>query len=142
MSYKNSDNAEKQFQDAFYRLKRNMPQVLNKGTPVTQNNVAREAGRDPSALKKARYPALIEEIQTWIREYAKDSAPSPRQKALKARRKNIDQKARARQMAIQRDLALSLAVESDSLLLDLLREVEQLSANLESRNVSPIKKRT
>lgn len=44
--------AETAFRAAFLRLKLGKPQVMPKGTPVTQNNVAREAGRDPSALKR------------------------------------------------------------------------------------------
>lgn len=141
MSYKNKEGAEQHFQDAFYRLKLDMPKVLPKGTPVTQNNIAREAGRDPSSLKKSRYPALIDEIQAWINEFARDSAPTPRQLVLKARRKNIDLKERTNQVKIQRDLALSRLVEADSIVLDLIREVEQLKSALASQNSSPIKKK-
>jgi hypothetical protein len=50
---------------AFERLKSNKPIRLPSGTVVSQNNVAREAGKDPSALKKSRYAALISDIQTW-----------------------------------------------------------------------------
>ena len=44
-------SAADQYRDAFERLKLNRPQLLPKGTPVTQNNVAKEAGSDPSALR-------------------------------------------------------------------------------------------
>ena len=61
----NEKNAEACFRAAFERLKSNQPVRLNRGAKLTQNNVAREAGRDPSALKKDRYPMLIIEIQSW-----------------------------------------------------------------------------
>lgn len=57
--------AEELFREAFERLKRNKPVILPKGTPLSQNNVAKEAGRDPSALKKSRYPLLVLEIQEY-----------------------------------------------------------------------------
>ena len=57
--------AENDFRMAFERLKNNTPEVLQPNSSVTQNNVAREAGRDPSALKKNRYPFLISEIQAY-----------------------------------------------------------------------------
>ena len=72
-------DAEKLFRDAFDRLKRDKPKVLPQGTSVTQNNVAREAGRDPSALRKDRYPRLIREVQKWI----EDNGSAPRRRASK-----------------------------------------------------------
>jgi hypothetical protein len=48
--------AEQDFRDAFDRLKRGKPIHLEKGAKVTQNNVAKEADRDPTALKKSRHP--------------------------------------------------------------------------------------
>jgi len=64
VSLKNK-TAEQEFREAFERLKANLPEKLEKGVKVTQNNVAREAGRDPSSLKKERYPTLIYEIQAY-----------------------------------------------------------------------------
>ena len=65
MSSINQKTAEQSFREAFERLKSNRPKLLAQGAPITQNNVAREAGRDPSALKKSRYPLLISEIQAF-----------------------------------------------------------------------------
>jgi len=45
------------YRAAFERLKNNKPERLPKGTPVSQNNVAKEAGSDPSALKKRAFPS-------------------------------------------------------------------------------------
>ena len=58
-------SAEQEFRAAYERLKINKPIRLDRGSEVTQNNVAREAGCDPSALKKDRYPLLVSEIQTY-----------------------------------------------------------------------------
>ena len=66
MSSTKKNNAEQLFRKAFERLKNNKPKVLPRDTPVSQNNVAKEAGRDPSALKKDRYPILVLEIQAYI----------------------------------------------------------------------------
>jgi hypothetical protein len=59
-------NAERAFRDAFSRLKKGTPTILPSSASVTQNNVAREAGVNPSALKKARFPELVREIQKWV----------------------------------------------------------------------------
>ena len=59
-------SAEQRFRQAFERLKANKPKVLEVGTPVSQNNVAKEAGCDPSALRKSRFPALVREIQAYL----------------------------------------------------------------------------
>lgn len=53
MRPKNEKNAAIEFKNAFNRLKNNNTRILPAGTKVTQNNVSREAGYDPSALKKA-----------------------------------------------------------------------------------------
>ncbi|MBS0194664.1 MAG: hypothetical protein JSR34_10485 [Proteobacteria bacterium] len=58
--------AEAAFRSAFARLRSGCPEILPAGTRVTQNNVAREAGRDPSAFKKKRYPELVREIQGFL----------------------------------------------------------------------------
>ena len=138
MSCNNDGNAEQQFREAFDRLKRGKPKVLSKGTAVTQNNVAREAGRDPSALKKSRYPVLIGDIQHWTAEFAKAAPPSPRQAALKARKRGVDLKARNAQIAEQRDLALSRLVEADNKILHLTLELERAPDDKASSNVKPI----
>lgn len=46
--------------------------LIPKGTPVTQNNVGKEAGSDPSALTKSRFPSLIAEIKTYVEQYAEE----------------------------------------------------------------------
>lgn len=58
--------AELDFSAAFERLKSGNALILPPGSSVSQNNVAKEAGKDPSALRKSRYPKLIADIQAWI----------------------------------------------------------------------------
>ena len=55
--------AEALFREAFERLKANNPINVQVGTKISQNNVAKEAGKHPTALKKDRFPVLFLEIQ-------------------------------------------------------------------------------
>ncbi|WP_414728273.1 hypothetical protein [Zhongshania aliphaticivorans] len=67
MKEEKTPTAEESFRAAFERLKKGCNVILEGKVPVTQNNVAREAGRDPSALKKNRYPLLVLEIQAFVK---------------------------------------------------------------------------
>ncbi|ANC01147.1 hypothetical protein AB688_03025 [Pseudomonas putida] len=131
--------AEKAFREAFGRLKLGKPERLPEGAPVTQNNVAREAGNDPSALKKSRYPALILEIQHWINEHNLESAPSTRQSTLAHRRKNRSLKQTIRDLKLQRDNAASLLVEADAKILELTIENKRLQALLNHSTINDIR---
>jgi hypothetical protein len=125
MSYSPEQGAEQNFRDAFDRLKRGKPQRMPLGIPVSQNNVAKEAGKDPSALKKARYPALVDEIQQWVAQHGADRPLSRRQQAIARRKSRAAMQARQNELVTQRDLALSMLVASDDQLLHLLKEVER-----------------
>ena len=129
MSHRSS--AEDEFRAAFARLREGAPRVLARGTPVSQNNVAREAGVDPTALKKARFPTLVEDIQSWIAEHATASPPSARQRQRAARVRNRSLQERLTTFEEQRDLAQSLLVEADATILDLTSQVAQLRTELE-----------
>src|SRR5579875_1579760 len=78
--------AEQNFREAFERLKSNKPKLCPVGTLVSQNNVAKEAGVDPSALKKNRLPTLIAEIQAYVSTI--EIPTSNRQKELSKKKKN------------------------------------------------------
>lgn len=125
-------DAEKLFRDAFERLKRDKPTTLTRGTPVTQNNVAKEAGRDPSALRKARYPRLIREIQKWI----EDNGNAPRNRASSAsllkgaRDKNRQLKERIEELTRQRDTAMARLVIAEETVLDLHRRLQDYKVRL------------
>lgn len=122
--------AEADFRAAFERLKAGQPRILPKGTPVSQNNVAKEAGRDPSALKKDRYPALIAEIQLWIqqRNAKARTSPTPRQELKAARNRSAELAVQIERLTCDRDLAQSLLVSAQKELLDLWLEVQSFRA--------------
>lgn len=135
-------DAEKLFQDAFDRLKRNKPTHMPAGTAVSQNNVAKEAGRDPSALRKSRYPRLIRAIQKWI----EDNGSAPRNRTSSAslikgaRKKNRELKARIEELTKQRDLAMARLVIAEDSILNLHRRLQEYKAIVgESDNVVPLK---
>lgn len=126
--------AEGAFAAAFERLKFNAPKLLPKGSPVTQNNVAREAGLDPSALKKSRFPSLIAQIQDWVKESVR-----PAQAGQSQRSSSRGLRERFLAMKAQRDNALSLLASADALILELLQENARLQAGRPPSNVSPLR---
>lgn len=132
--------AEAAFRSAFERLKAGTPNLLPKGTKITQNNVAREAGVDASALKKLRFPSLIAEIQLWIDEHEQVESRSARQTTIARRNSNRDTRERLEAMKAQRDHALGLLAEADILILELTMENEKMKAMLPSGNITKIKK--
>lgn len=132
--------AESAFREAFDRLKRGKPDRLAKGTGVSQNNVAKEAGCDPSALRKTRFPSLIAEIQHWIKEHAPAAAQSPRQTMLAQRGRNRSLREKIEALKAERDHALSLLVEADSKILDLTLENIRLQSQLPPSNIAPMRK--
>lgn len=135
-------DAEMGFRDAFERLKRGKLTRLPPGTPVSQNNVAKEAGRDPSALRKSRYPRLIREIQKWIEDNG--SAPRKRHSSTSlikgAREANRELKAQIGRLTQQRDRAMARLVIAEESILDLHRQLRDLKARQGiSDNVVPFK---
>ncbi|AXQ51104.1 hypothetical protein DZC31_30945 (plasmid) [Stenotrophomonas rhizophila] len=132
--------AERAFREAFERLKNGKPERLPYGTPVSQNNVARETGSDPSALKKSRYPELINDIQTWINEHNIDRSPSARKKALALRKRKRSLQEVISDLKSQRDSAASLLVEADAKILELTIENSRLQAMVHSASVNQIRK--
>ncbi|WP_081648184.1 hypothetical protein [Pseudomonas sp. G5(2012)] len=133
-------SAENSFRAAFERLKLGTPIVLGKGAEVSQNNVAREAGCDPSALRKSRYPTLIQEIQNWGESNTKQSSTvSARQKTLQLRSKTKPIKENLAVQISARDQALSLLVEADAKILELSMDIERLKAQLPISNIIPFK---
>ncbi|WP_047299980.1 hypothetical protein [Pseudomonas fluorescens] len=128
-------NAADQYRDAFERLKLNRPQLLPKGTPVTQNNVAKEAGSDPSALKKSRFPSLIAEIKNYVEQHAQKRPPSLSQVNLLARQKSRALRDRIEQVARQRDQLASLLSEADAKIIELYDRIAELERQLPASNI-------
>ncbi|MCG5078588.1 hypothetical protein [Paraburkholderia tagetis] len=125
-----TETAEQRFRLAFERLKTDKPQVLPRGTPVSQNNVAKEAGTDPTALRKARYPALIREIQAWVEINCQEKALQ-RKRQDRRRRDREDLTAKIKQLEQQRDNAQSQLTSAQRQVLELLQERARLQARLD-----------
>ena len=126
------------YREAFERLKNNKPERLPKGTPVSQNNVAKEAGSDPSALKKARFPLLIAEIQKYVESHAEELPSSLHQVRTLARKKNRSLRERINEITLQRDHLASLLSEADATILELYQRIDELEQQLPSSNVLTI----
>ncbi|CAJ0701683.1 hypothetical protein KOL96_01870 (plasmid) [Ralstonia wenshanensis] len=123
-------SAETAYRAAFERLQRNAPERLPKGTVVSQNNVAKEAGCDPSALKKSRFPTLIADIQRYVTEHSGDQPLSLRQTQQAQRRRNRSFRDRIEEILRQRDEVTSLLNEANAKILELTDRVAELEAKL------------
>ncbi|MBK1681425.1 hypothetical protein [Rhodocyclus tenuis] len=124
-------NAEQRFREAFDRLRFGVPKVLPKGAQVSQNNVAKEAGCDPSALRKSRFPLLVIAIQEWVEVHKGDPQPSDRQRLLKQRRKNRDTRETIADLKKQRDTAAGLLADADRKIVELSEKLADLQAKLD-----------
>lgn len=125
------ETAEERFRAAFERLKADKPQALPRGTPVSQNNVAKEAGTDPSALKKRRYPNLIREIQAYV-EIADHERAIQKERRSRQRRRREDLQASVKKLQEQRDRAQSQLSSAHRAVLELLQENAILKARIEA----------
>lgn len=120
--------AELQFYEAFIRLKENKPVNVTKGTSVTQNNVAKEAGVDPSALRKSRYPELIKEIQAWI-ESNDQKEISKKQARKKSHSKVIELQQKIEIVVAQRDQATSKLLAAQLKIIELTNKIKRLDGS-------------
>ncbi|MBJ6588689.1 hypothetical protein JGT78_22380 [Enterobacter asburiae] len=112
-----------------------MPERLPKGAKVSQNNVAKEAGSDPSALKKTRFPSLILEIQKYVESFSEVIPPSVRQQNILARKKNRRLRERNYKIKQQRDHLASLLSEADATIIELYDRIAELEAKLPASNI-------
>lgn len=110
--------AETLFREAFERLKTNTPINIPKGTKVSQNNVAKEAGKHPTALKKDRFPILVLEIQDYLKQQEIDSDIINKKKKLRKQRTLEERLADCKK---QRDKLASIC-EAQAQLIDDLRD--------------------
>ncbi len=124
-------NAEANFREAFDRLKAGVPKVLPKGTPVSQNNVSKEAGCDPTALRKSRFPALVTEIQEYIAGQGGERIPSERQRLLKQRQQSRNSRELITDLKAQRDAAESKLLDANAQIGILTRRLRDMEARLE-----------
>ena len=130
MSSNQMSKAELQFYEAFIRLKNNKPNILPKGTKVSQNNVAKEAGVDPSALRKSRYPNLISEIQEWMDQNPQNANVS---KKKNEKSRSIDKIStlnnRIAVLTQERDDAVSKLLEAQLTIIELSLQLEKIVDN-------------
>ena len=127
--------AETAFREAFERLKIGKTNILPKGSRVTQNNVAREAGLDPSALKKARFPTLIEDIKSWILHHGSQQSRPPSKSIYTQRNHNRTLREQVESLKKQRDNALARLVDADSRILALTMENKRLQSSMPKSNI-------
>ena len=129
--------AEIKFREAFERLKVGKPNILPKGTMLSQNNVAKETGVDPSALRRTRFPELVAAIQAWIEENKEDLVQkTPRQMVLAQRSRNRDLNEQIKALKEQRDNALSTLIDAQRSIVELTLENEKLKARVPAINAS------
>lgn len=124
--------AEMNFREAFERLKIGRPHLLPPGTVVSQNNVAKEAGRDPTALRKTRFPSLVDDIQAYLASPNHKRPVSERQRLIKARQVSRSKSELIDNLKAQRDDAVSRVAEVDELVVALTVKVRDLEAKLNS----------
>ena len=129
-------SAEDNFRLAFERLKRGKPIRLPVGTSVSQNHVAQEAGCDPSALRKSRFPALIREIKAYV-EIHGAVEPSKREELRRKRDARALLRERLAEVARQRDFAQSQLLSAQRRIVELFAEVRALRAKLDEIQSQP-----
>lgn len=130
MSSNRKMTAEDKFREAFERLKSGKPEVLTAPVTVSQNNIAKEANCDPSALRKSRYPTLVREIQAYL-EIHTNGEPSKRSLAIKKRSMASRLKSRIDSLTKERDHAHSQLISARELILELTNELSSLRKNIE-----------
>lgn len=123
--------AETNFWEAFERLKAGAPKLLPVGSHVSQNNVAKEAGRDPSALRKFRFPSLVAEIKRFVSIPGDERPPSERQRLLKQRKQSRNAREIIADLKAQRDATASLLVDANAEIGILTRRVRDLEVRVE-----------
>jgi chromosome segregation ATPase len=125
-----NETAEERFRAAFERLKEYRPNVLPSGTPVSQNNVAKEAGTDPTALRKARYPALIREIQAWV-ELNGYEAKEQKKRQDRNKKAREDVATKLKSVETQRDFAQSQLLSAHRQVVELTEQNAHLQARID-----------
>lgn len=129
-------SAEKYYREAFERLKSGTPIRLENGSCVSQNNVAREAGSDSTALKKDRFPSLIAEIQRYVMLNSESSPASKRGARLLRKKQRRSLQNELDDSKKQRDKLASQLLEADMTILELRNKLADLSRQISSSNVT------
>jgi hypothetical protein len=134
----NDQTAEQRLRSAFERLKASKPIRVEPGTVISQNNVAREAGVDPSALRKSRYPGLIREIQAYA-EITAHREESAREKGRQRARERISLDERMKELIKQRDVAQAQLLSAHRIIIELTDENARITKRLEMLEPPPVR---
>lgn len=129
--------AQALFREAFERLKTNNPINVPDGTKVSQNNVAKEAGKHPTALKKDRFPLLVLEIQDYLKQQEIDSEIINKKKLLRKKRTLEEKLADYKN---QRDKLASICEAQAQMIEDLQSENIDLRNSIPQTSYNQIKK--
>lgn len=130
MILNNKNIAESNFREAFERLKADSPIVLPVNSEVSQNNVAKEAGRVPSALRKSRFKSLVAEIQVYVATHGLERPESERQKLIKQRQKSRSAKERAADLKAQLSACAGLLVDANAQIAILSRRLRDMEVRM------------
>jgi DNA primase large subunit len=126
--------AEEMFREAFNRLKTGTPINTPKGTKISQNNVAKEAGKHSTALKKDRFPLLVLEIQDYLKQQEIDGDILEKKKQL---RKQRTLKQRLSDCKKQRDKLVSICEAQFQYIEQLQHDVSELEKRTKKSTLAP-----
>ncbi len=124
------ESAEVEYRKAFNRIIEGKAVRVDKTASPTLANIAREAGKDPSALKKSRYPGFISEVESFnqVSGSVKDETDRSLTAQLKsARQENKRLREEYELLSIERD-------QSHSRVLNLQQAIVELSFEIERRS--------
>lgn len=124
-------SAECRFRAALARIIDGSALNVERNAQITQNNVAREAGVDPSALRASRYPALVKEIRDLACIARANVGRMGHKPHLPRSEERRDEKQRYQDMKRQRDHAAALLASADSEVLRLMLRVRDLERHIE-----------
>lgn len=119
-------SAEQLYIDAFERL-------VAQGKVVSQNKVAREAGRDPSAFKLSRYPVAVMKVQAYVQQQNEKKETKKRLTDNRTRTK----KERATDYRNQIDKLSSIVAAQNMTIQTLMDEINSLKQGVIKRNIFP-----
>jgi len=124
-------SAESKFRAALARIIDGSALNVERNARITQNNVAREAGVDPSALRASRYPALVMEIRDLADIARADVGRMGHKPHRPGSEERRNEKQRYQDMKRQRDHAAALLASADSEVLRLMLRVRDLERHIE-----------
>ena len=139
-------SAEQMYRNALERLINNRPEVLKKGSyKINKTNVALEAGKERTSIKKDRHPTLIGDIKNAAEKYVSpvtDQLVKAKQQS-KQNKENADDLLKRYTAALNRESMLvrqlfKLESDNQQLRIELEKSTNEL-ASVNKLRVVPIK---